>query len=137
VIEKPMGKDELNEMIASSPFNTWLGQRVTAVEENRIDIAVTWREEFIGGAKTRHVHGGIFTALINAAGCYVIATRLGYTVPTVDLRCDFLRPAQPGDLRVVATILKLGKTLGTADVSIFDLNDQLLAAGRGVYATGA
>lgn len=127
---------ELNALIASSPFNRWLGQRVVRVGDDLIEITVDWREEFIGGAKTRHAHGGIFTALINAAGCYVLAARLGHTVPTVDLRCDFLRPGKPGPWRVVAGIVALGRNLGTADVRIFDRDDRLLASGRALYATG-
>lgn len=129
--------DALNTIIASSPFNVWLGQEVTRVGEDFIEVHVHWREEFIGGAKTRHAHGGIFAALVNSCGCYALTARLGRTVPTVDLRCDFHRPAKPGDLFVTARVLKCGATLGNVDVSIRDAGNKLLASGRAVYLTQA
>lgn len=123
----------LNAIIATSPFNVWLGQEVTQVHENGIEVRVRWREEFIGGAQTRHAHGGIFAALVNSCGCYAITSRLGRTVPTVDLRCDFHRPAKPGDLHVSARIVKLGRTLANAEVDIRDGESRLLASGKAVY----
>lgn len=127
----------LNAIIATSPFNTWLGQDVTQVGDDFIDVRVRWRDEFVGGAKTRHAHGGIFAALINSCGCYALTAQLGRTVPTVDLRCDFHRPAKPGDLFVQARVLKCGATLGSVDVSIRDGEGKLLASGRSVYLTQA
>lgn len=127
----------LNAIIATSPFNVWLGQEVTGVGDDSIEVRVRWRDEFVGGAKTRHAHGGIFAALINSCGCYALTAQLGRTVPTVDLRCDFHRPAEPGDLFVHARVLKCGATLGSVDVGIRDGGGKLLASGRSVYLTQA
>lgn len=125
----------LNAIIATSPFNVWLGQQVLTVRDDGIEVRATWREEFIGGAKTRHLHGGIFAALINSCGCYAVAAQIGRTVPVVDLRCDFHRPGKPGDLYVSASVIKLGRTLATVDVAIRDGAGQHLASGRAVYLT--
>jgi uncharacterized protein (TIGR00369 family) len=125
----------LNAIIDGSPFNAWLGQQVQRVDAHGIEVRVRWREEFVGGAQTRHLHGGIYAALVNSCGCYAVTAQLGRTVPTVDLRCDFHRPGKPGDLLVTATVLKLGRTLATVDVAIRDLEGQHLASGRAVYLT--
>lgn len=130
-----LSAEALNAIIATSPFNVWLGQHVTQVGADFIEVKVRWREEFIGGATTRHAHGGIFAALINSCGCYALTAQLGRTVPTVDLRCDFHRPAKPGDWLVTARVLKCGNTLGNVDVSIRDAEGKLLASGRSVYLT--
>lgn len=132
-----MDIDALNALIAASPFNHWLGQHVTRIDDAGIEVRVRWREEFVGGAKTRHLHGGIYAALVNSCGCYAVTAKLGRTVPTVDLRCDFHRPGKPGDLLVTASVLKLGRTLATVDVAIRDLEGQHLASGRAVYLTQA
>jgi uncharacterized protein (TIGR00369 family) len=126
---------QLNALIAGSPFNAWLGQQVLSVNADGIELRVRWREEFIGGAQTRHLHGGILAALVNSCGSYAVAAKLGRTVPTVDLRCDFHRPGKPGDLQVAASVLKLGRTLATVDVAIRDADGQRLASGRAVYLT--
>jgi len=130
-----LNADALNAIIMASPFNAWLGQAVTRVGDDFIEVSVRWREEFIGGASTRHAHGGIFAGLVNSCGCYALTAALGRTVPIVDLRCDFHRPAPPGDLKVHARILKLGRTLGSSEVSIQDVAGKLLASGRAVYLT--
>ncbi|MGH8446918.1 MAG: PaaI family thioesterase [Solimonas sp.] len=126
---------QLNAVIDASPFNRWLGQRVSHIGDDGIEVQVPWREDFVGGATTRHLHGGVLSALVNSCGCYAIAARLGRTVPTVDLRCDFHRPAKPGDLLVKARVLKLGGTLATADVAIHAADGTLLASGRATYLT--
>ncbi|MDB5972446.1 MAG: thioesterase superfamily protein [Hydrocarboniphaga sp.] len=58
---------QLNTIILASPFNAWLGQRVVHVGDDGIQVEVRWREEFVGGAQTRYLHGGIFAALITPA----------------------------------------------------------------------
>lgn len=124
---------QLDALITASPFNAWLGQSVLEVGDEHIEVQVRWREEFIGGPQTRHLHGGIFAALINSCGCYAVAAQIGRTVPIVDLRCDFHRPGKPGDLRVLARVIKLGRMLANVDVTIHDLDGQHLASGRAIY----
>jgi uncharacterized protein (TIGR00369 family) len=50
----------------------------------------------------------------------------------VDLRIDYLRPAR-GSLRVTARAVKVGRTLGVADIEVRDEEDRLVAIGRGTY----
>ena len=131
----PLSVEALDAIIATSPFNVWLGQRVQSIDDGGIVVRVRWRDEFVGAATTGHAHGGIFAALVNSCGCYAVAARLGRTVPTVDLRCDFHRPGKPGDLLVSARVIKLGRTLANVDVLIRDEQGQHLASGRAVYLT--
>lgn len=133
----PLSVEALNAIIATSPFNVWLGQQVQSIGDEGIVVRVRWRDEFIGAAKTGHAHGGIFAALVNSCGCYAVTAKLGRTVPTVDLRCDFHRPGKPGDLLVSATVVKLGRTLANVDVTIRDEQGQHVASGRAVYLTQA
>ena len=74
-------------------------------------------------------------ALIDIAGDYAIASKLGRGVPTIDLRVDYLRPARRGDLRALARAVKVGRTVGVADVELRDANDAVVAVGRCAYST--
>jgi uncharacterized protein (TIGR00369 family) len=74
--------------------------------------------------------------LIDGAGNYVLAARIGKAVPTVGLHVDYHRRAGPGDLLAVASIVHIGKTLSTAEVDVFDQDQELVASGRGTYFTG-
>jgi hypothetical protein len=62
---------------------------------------------------------GILSALIDIAGDYAVSTRTGGDVPTVDLPVDYLRPAR-GSLIAVGRAIKVGRTVGIADVEVRD-----------------
>ena len=79
--------------------------------------------------------GGILAALIDLAGDYAIAAKLGRGVPTIDMRIDYHRTALPGPLVARANVIKIGSTLATAEAQVFDNSDKLIASGRGAYLT--
>jgi uncharacterized protein (TIGR00369 family) len=58
-------------------------------------------------------------------------------VPTVDLRVDYLRPTRRGRLTAIARTIKVGRRVSVADVEVKDEQGQVVAIGRGVYATPA
>ena len=55
-------------------------------------------------------------------------------LPTIDLRVDYLRVAKDSGLDVVARTLKSGRTIGVADVEVFDSDARMCVGGRGTYA---
>jgi len=61
----------------------------------------------------------------------------GRGVPTIDMRVDYHRPAMPGDLICRGKVVRFGSQFATAEAQIFDLDDKLLASGRGTYLTAA
>lgn len=131
--EKKITREELSQMLSRGIFANWLGIALTGVDDDGITLAVKWREEFMVNAKLRYTHGGILATLIDIAGDYALAAKIGRPVPTVDLRIDYHRMAEPGDLTVKAGVVKLGRTISTAEAYVFDGEGNLLASGRGVY----
>lgn len=125
--------DALNAMVQKSPFHAWLGVSLKRLTAEEIEITLPWREEFVSDPSIRYTHGGILAALIDLAGDYAVAARLGRGVPTVDMRVDYHRAALPGPLTARARVLKMGNTLSTAEAQIYDENNKLVASGRGVY----
>jgi len=79
------------------------------------------------------VHGGILASLIDLTGLYAIIAAGGVARATVDLRVDYHRAATNGPLRAIGQVVKLGKTISTADTRILDDDDRLVASGRGTY----
>lgn len=128
-------RDEVETILTRGVFHQWLGLRVLDLTDEALEIGATWREEFMVNAERRYTHGGILATLIDVAGDYAIAAKLGRAFPTVDLRVDYHRAAMPGDLRVRASVIKLGRTFTTAEAQVFDGEGKLLASGRGVYHT--
>lgn len=127
----------LDEMVCRSPFHRWLGVRLHALSDEGVELRLPWRPEFVSVAEVGYTHGGILGALVDIAGDYAIAARLGRGLPTVDMRVDYHRPAMPGPLLAKARIIKLGRTLCTAEASIHDEAGALVASGRGVYLNKA
>lgn len=135
--ENVIAADKLEERLVANPFNAWMGLKILALDEEKLEIGMVWREEMISNPKARITHGGIIGALIDVAADFMIAAKVGMPVPTVDLRVDYHRAASPGDLRVVASIVRLGGTNSVAEARVFDGEDNLIASGRGVYFTAA
>ncbi len=55
--------------------------------------------------------------------------------PTIDLRIDYLRAADGGDLIARAKLLKAGRTIARVDVTVEDSKGRLVAVGRGTFST--
>jgi uncharacterized protein (TIGR00369 family) len=127
--------EALDAMVRDAPFHRWLGVTLKSLTADSVEILLPWREEFVSDPVVRYTHGGILAALIDLAGDYAVAAKLGRGVPTVDMRVDYHRAAQPGPLVARATVLKLGGTLATAEARVFDEQERLVASGRGVYLT--
>jgi uncharacterized protein (TIGR00369 family) len=54
---------------------------------------------------------------------------------TIDLRIDYLRPADDSDLTATATLIKAGRSVARADIEITDAQGRLIAIGRGSFST--
>ena len=135
--ENVIAAEELQERLVASQFNAWMGLRILSLTEDGIEIGMTWREEMISNPRLRITHGGIIGALIDVAADYAVAAKLGVPVPTVDLRVDYHRVAQPGDLVAKARVVRLGGTNAVAEASVHDGGGRLIASGRGVYFAAA
>ena len=132
--------DEVNvqsvqEALLRAPYHRWLGLSVLALDEKGIDLKATWREEWVVNAERRYTHGGVLAALVDLAADWALVKRTGRGVPTLDLRVDYHAAAMPGDLIAKGRVIKAGGTISTAEAHIYDLEDKLLASGRGTYLT--
>jgi len=123
--------------LADSPYHRFLGLKLKRCEDGLVEIVMPFREEFLREDGSDWLHGGIVASLIDIAGDYAVYSRTGGDVPTVDLRIDYLRPAKRGSLSATGRIVKVGRRVGVADVEVRDEQGQVVAVGRGVYASPA
>lgn len=129
--------EKLQERLVANKFNAWMGLKVLTLDEDRIEIGMTWREEMISNPQARITHGGILGALVDVAADFMIAAKMGAPAPTVDMRVDYHKAAAPGDLKAIGRIVRLGSTVSTAEATVYDGEGAVIASGRGVYFTGA
>ncbi len=127
--------EKAQEMILRAPYHQWLGLKVTALQEDGIEITATWREEWVVNPDRRYTHGGVLAALVDLAADWAMFAKTGRGVPTVDLRVDYHSAAMPGDLVARGKVVRMGSQVSTAEARIFDTAGKLLASGRGTYFT--
>jgi uncharacterized protein (TIGR00369 family) len=129
-------RDELIRLAEhASPFNRLLGIRCEAAEAGRVTLSLQVRDEFIGDPRRPALHGGVLCSLIDAAGGLAAWSLLGRdeAASTIDLRVDFLEPAEPrGELHAAARVVRKGGR--TCWIQIEARQDAtLVALGHGVY----
>ncbi|GAB7523211.1 PaaI family thioesterase [Paraburkholderia sp. 2C] len=132
---KQLSAKDIEALLTRGPYHQWLGLRVLSVGEGEIEIAATWREEWVVNPERRYTHGGILAALVDLTADWALVSKTGRGVPTIDLRVDYHRAAMPGDLVARGKVVKFGSSVSVAEASIFDQTGVLLASGRGVYST--
>lgn len=127
----------LEDAIAASPFISFSGLKIVSVDTQAGEVVVTMpsRPEFMrAGDGDDMFHGGPIASLIDTAGDFAIAIGVGGIVPTINFRVDYLRPARGAELKAVAKVRKAGRTVGLADVDVYDVSGKLCAVGRGCYS---
>jgi uncharacterized protein (TIGR00369 family) len=87
----------------------------------------------VGGS----VHGGVLAAMVDIAMLQALIASLGPNdIPngTADLNITYLRPSLGSRIVAEAVILRKGRSLAVAEVSISDGEGRLCAKGRTIYA---
>ena len=103
------------------PFNRVLGIQVHEIGRGRAVFAVPFRPELVGDPERPALHGGVLSAVADAAGGCAVWTMVGESdrISTIDLRIDYLRPARLELFHAVATVLRVGNRVGVANVLVF------------------
>ena len=110
---------ELAEAINAKGFAGAAGFRIVAVEPGCAELALARRDDlvqFFG-----HFHGGVITALADQAAGVAVTSGLpkGRIGVTVEIKVNFLSPADGSELIARAKTLKMSGSIGVATVEIF------------------
>ncbi|HEX9257847.1 MAG TPA: PaaI family thioesterase, partial [Actinomycetota bacterium] len=82
------------------------------------------------------VHGGILATLVDIAMGLAVRTAVGPTRRhvTIDLHAQYLRPARPGRLEAIGSVVRVGTHVGFAEGSVMDAAGRLLVRASGTYS---
>jgi acyl-coenzyme A thioesterase 13 len=110
-----------------SPVAQWLAGRMVSISETEIKMEFLIRDDMCNPMQV--LHGGIAaTILDDVVGTLVFALGRENAYVSVNLNCDFLNPAQMGDLvMATARVIRAGKSIIHVEAQITDANDRIIA----------
>lgn len=124
----------------SIPFNKHLGVKLESFdfESARVVTRVEMRDEFIGNSVRGMPHGGLISALIDATAgaAAAVAVREVALIPkiaTIDMRVDYLKPAQGEVLFTTAEVMRSGKRVIVVRCDVHDDRGVMVALGTNVF----
>lgn len=125
--------ERVRAMIQFTPQARALGLEVTRIEKARVWGRAPYKPEFVGDPETGVIAGGVITTFLDqiAGTAAVAAMDDPTTVATIDIRIDYMRPAQPGrDVLAEAHCYKLGRNVAFVRAVAFedDANDPIAHA---------
>lgn len=95
------------------------GFRVVSIEPGKVELAAAKRDDLtqFGG----HFHGGVIAAIADQAAGIAVTSMLpkGRIGVTVELKVNFLNPADGNELIARAEALQVGGTIGVAKIEVF------------------
>jgi len=98
------------------PFAQAMGVTLESMKTRECIIRVPYMEHMVGDPDTGVIHGGVITAILDNASGWAVRCHEdwldGVSMATLDLRIDYMKPAEPNvDLLVEANCYKLTKTI--------------------------
>ena len=118
---------ELDAMVALMPFAQHLGLTVEEAGPDKVIARLAWAPHLCtsGGV----MHGGVLMSLADSAGALVTFLGLpeGATSATITSTTQLFRPVTGGTVRAAAVPLHRGRTTVTAQSSLYDSADRLVA----------
>jgi uncharacterized protein (TIGR00369 family) len=110
--------DMLADIMAMSGFPHSSGMRVVAAEPGKVSLALARKPEltqFFG-----QFHGGVITGLADQAAGAAVSTALpkGRIAVTVEIKINFLGPADGDEIVAHAEAIQVGGTIGVAKVEV-------------------
>ena len=116
-----------------SPFSRLLGIEDGVSEGGVGSVSLAIRPHHLQAAG--RVHGGLIAVLVDTAFFRAVRSRLapGQRTTTIELKINFLEPADSGRLTATATLIGDGGRLMVADVQVTSDDGRLIAQALGTF----
>jgi 1,4-dihydroxy-2-naphthoyl-CoA hydrolase len=125
---------DLDAILALIPFAGHLGLVLDEAEASRVVARLDWAPHLCTSAGI--MHGGVLMSLADTAGALVTFLGLpeGKTTATITSTSHMFRPVPGGTVRAVAVPVHRGRTTVTAQTSVYDAEERLVAQTTQVQA---
>src|SRR6266566_9414678 len=125
---------DLDALVALMPFAGQLGLVLDEAGADRVVARLNWAPHLCTTAGV--LHGGVLMSLADSAGALVTFLGLpeGKTTATITSTSHMFRPVTGGTVRAVAVPVHRGRTTVTAQTSVYDDTERLVAQTTQVQA---
>lgn len=135
-----MGDERAFERLCHELAHPWFHdilrpEPVKVNSDGSVVVRLPFRSCLGGGRERSFFHGGAIASLVDITGHAAIAIQTGCTVPTIDLRVDYISAATDRELIATGKAVSVGRSVGRADVEIRGDDGRLVASGRAVFST--
>ena len=131
-------RENMAKAIAFVPWAKETGLEILSLERGKVRGKIAWSEHLIGDPETGIIHGGAITSMLDNLGGMAVVSALDTfrSTATLDLRIDYMRPAEKGrDIIGEATCYHVTRTVAFIRASAFcEDSDKVIATAAGAFA---
>ncbi len=131
-------RENMVNVISLVPWAQEIGMQVSSVERGKVSGKLVWSEHLVADPDTGIVHGGVITSLLDNLGGMAVVSALDTfrTTATLDLRIDYMRPAEKGlDIAATAECYHVTKTVAFINARAYHPgSDKIIASASGAFA---
>ena len=102
----PLAPETVKQFFMNLPFSKFLGLTLDRLGNGEATMTMPYQKKLIGDPKSGVIHGGVVTTLLDSC-CGAAVMTAGdpkFPTATIDLRIDYMRPAEP--LRLISAEAK-------------------------------
>ena len=131
-------RENMASMMKVTPWANEMGFEVTRIEKGHVWGVQPFHEHLVGDPETRVIHGGVITTLLDnlcGASCGAALKEFRF-VATLDLRIDYMRPAESGrDILAEAECYHVTKSVAFCRAWAYhESRDKVIATAQGAFA---
>lgn len=131
-------RENMASMMKVTPWANEMGFEVTRIEKGHVWGKQPFHEHLVGDPKTRVIHGGAITTLLDnlcGASCGAALKEFRF-VATLDLRIDYMRPAESGrDILAEAECYHVTKSVAFCRAWAYhESREKVIATAQGAFA---
>lgn len=124
-----------HKFIEYLPHAKALGMQIVEIGDGWAEITMPYDERLIGDPKTRVIHGGAVSALMDTCGGAAVMSHPDAPAgtATIDLRIDYMRGATPGQtIRAKAEVYHITRSVAFVRATARD-EDNTVATATGAF----
>ena len=119
-------------------FNSVIGMEILSAEDGKASLRFDMKPELVGNFNLQILHGGVISAALDVIGAVAVIAGFPehspmFSMGTVDLRTDFLRPGRGKQFTATGSVMRHGRILSSTRMELVNETGDLIATGTAVY----